>query len=120
MIKQNITLYLPKDVLRKARVFAVERKTSVSGLVVELLTDLVKQKDQYISARSAGGDAAGSWETDSDGSVAGSWTEPREQLCQVPPRAEPSGLVIPTDEPDSAHAAACRVGWRPQSAGLRH
>lgn len=51
MIKQNITLSLPKDVLRKAKSFAVERKTSVSSLVAELLTDLVKQKEQYTSAK---------------------------------------------------------------------
>lgn len=51
MIKQNITLSLPKDVLRKAKVFAVKRKTSVSGLVAELLTDLVTQKDQYTTAK---------------------------------------------------------------------
>lgn len=51
MEKQNITLALPKDLLRRVKHMAVERDTSVSGLLTQFLTELVEQEDGYESAR---------------------------------------------------------------------
>ncbi len=48
---QNITLSLPKDLVRKARLVAVERRTSVSGLLKEFLAEAVAQEDRYAKAR---------------------------------------------------------------------
>jgi hypothetical protein len=41
--KQNITLSVPKDVLREAKHFAVDQGVSLSGFLVEALTDRVKR-----------------------------------------------------------------------------
>lgn len=43
MDKQNITLSLPKDVLREAKHLAVDQGISLSGFLVEALMDRVKQ-----------------------------------------------------------------------------
>jgi len=51
--KQNVTLSLPKDILRKAKILAIEHDTSLSGLMVELLTNLVEQDDRYVKAKQA-------------------------------------------------------------------
>lgn len=49
--KQNITLAVPKALLRKAKVIAAERQTSLSALLTQLLSELVKQEDEYEQAR---------------------------------------------------------------------
>jgi hypothetical protein len=49
--KQNITLSLPKDVLRKAERLAAQRQTSVSGLLAHALERMVEQEDAYCRAR---------------------------------------------------------------------
>ncbi len=38
---QNVTLAIPKDVLRKAKILAVQKNTSLSGLLTQTLIDLV-------------------------------------------------------------------------------
>ena len=43
MDKQNITLSLPKDVLREAKHLAVDQGVSLSGFLVDALMDRVKQ-----------------------------------------------------------------------------
>lgn len=45
--KQNITLSIPRDVLRKAKHIAIERDTSLSGLLTSMLEDLVAKEDAY-------------------------------------------------------------------------
>lgn len=45
--RQNVTLSLPKDVLRKAKIIAIERNTSLSGLLTQLLMEAVKQEERY-------------------------------------------------------------------------
>lgn len=45
--KQNVTLSIPKSLLRKAKIIAINHETSLSGLLVDLLTDVVEQRDQY-------------------------------------------------------------------------
>ena len=51
MEKQNITLSLPKHILRKAKKMAIDHDTSLSGLMVDLLTNLVEQEEQYEIAK---------------------------------------------------------------------
>ncbi len=49
--KQNVTLSLPKSLIRKAKIMAIDHETSLSGLMVELLTDLVEKNEQYAIAK---------------------------------------------------------------------
>ena len=51
METQNITLSLPKRTLRKIRMIAVQRQTSVSGLLTELLEQIADQETGYNRAR---------------------------------------------------------------------
>lgn len=44
---QNVTLSIPKVTLRKAKVLAIERGTSLSGFLTQLLADVVDREDQY-------------------------------------------------------------------------
>lgn len=48
---QNITLALPKPVLRKVKILAVERQTSVSALLTGMLEEIVGREDAYAAAR---------------------------------------------------------------------
>jgi hypothetical protein len=48
---QNVTLAIPKDVLRKAKILAVQKNTSLSGLLTQTLTDLVAHQEAYVQAR---------------------------------------------------------------------
>ena len=45
--RQNFTLSLPKTLLRKIKVLAAKRETSVSSLLTNLLADAVRQDDSY-------------------------------------------------------------------------
>ncbi len=51
METQNITLAIPREILRKAKLIAVHRQSSVSGLLTELLTELVAKTDRYEKAK---------------------------------------------------------------------
>lgn len=48
---QNITLSIPKEVLRRAKHLAIERGTSLSGLLTQLLVDLTTGEEGYRRAR---------------------------------------------------------------------
>lgn len=50
-VKQNITLSLPKDLLQKIKHIAIDKQTSVSGLLTEVLEEIVKKEDLYEKAR---------------------------------------------------------------------
>ena len=50
MEKQNITLAIPKDILRKAKIIAVQEGTSVSGLLARILKELVSHEEGYQTA----------------------------------------------------------------------
>ena len=50
MDKQNVSLSLPRSILRKAEKIAMDQDRSLSELMVELITDLVEREDQYASA----------------------------------------------------------------------
>jgi hypothetical protein len=51
MSTQNVTLALPKDLLKEARLVAVERGTSLSGLLAEYLERAVRDDERYQRAR---------------------------------------------------------------------
>ncbi len=46
-MRQNITLALEQDLLRKARVLAAERGTSVSKMLADALERLVTDEERY-------------------------------------------------------------------------
>ena len=48
---QNITLRLPRDLLRRVKRLAVERETSVSSLISEALARLTGEDRRYAAAR---------------------------------------------------------------------
>ena len=48
---QNVTLAIPKDILRKAKILAVRRNTSLSGLLSDTLAELVRSDESYEQAR---------------------------------------------------------------------
>jgi len=51
METQNITLSIPKKVLKKIKILAAERQTSVSSLLTETLENLIEQETGYAEAR---------------------------------------------------------------------
>jgi hypothetical protein len=50
-LTQNVTLAIPKDILRKAKILAVQKNTSLSGLLTQTLTELVSRQESYEQAR---------------------------------------------------------------------
>ncbi len=50
-MKTNITLKLDRDLLRKVRVIAAEKDTSVSALLAEQLEKAVRERDGYEEAK---------------------------------------------------------------------
>ena len=48
--RQNVTLSLPKDVLRRAKHLAVERGTSLSGLLADQLEAALRDDEAYLGA----------------------------------------------------------------------
>jgi hypothetical protein len=51
MTKTNLTLQLDSEVIRRARVVAAKRGTSVSALVARELIELADREDRYERAR---------------------------------------------------------------------
>jgi hypothetical protein len=51
MERQNVTLSLPKETLRKAKILAAERQTSLSALLTETLEKIVAKSDRYEIAK---------------------------------------------------------------------
>jgi hypothetical protein len=47
---QNVTLAIPKNVLRKAKILAIQRNTSLSGLLTQTLIDLLAHREAYEQA----------------------------------------------------------------------
>lgn len=50
MTVRNITLSLPSDLVRRAKIVAAARDTSVSALVAEYLRSLTATEDDYAAA----------------------------------------------------------------------
>ena len=118
-MKTNITLKLDRDLLRKIRVLAAEKDTSVSGLLAEQLEKAVRERDGYERVHAAEG------ETENLCGVAG------ECAGQLRRRASSESRVVdlntlavcdrqsqlaerfapPTSEPDRSEVRLCeRVG----------
>ena len=49
--RQNITLALPREILKRVKVIAAERGSSVSGLLARALADVVSRDESYRAAR---------------------------------------------------------------------
>jgi hypothetical protein len=52
-MKQNITVALAKETIRKAKVVAAERSTSVSRLLADEIERIVAEHDRYGEAKRA-------------------------------------------------------------------
>ena len=50
-VKRNLTIQLDEDLIRRAKVLAAERGTSVSGLVAQQIAELIAARDRYVRAR---------------------------------------------------------------------
>ena len=48
---QNVTLAIPKNILRKAKILAIQKNTSLSGLLTQTLVDLVSNQEAFNQAR---------------------------------------------------------------------
>ena len=48
---QNVTLAIPKEILPKAKILAVQKNTSLSSLLTQTLVDLVAHQEAYEQAR---------------------------------------------------------------------
>lgn len=49
--KQNVTVSLPQETIRKAKVLAAKRATSISGLLAEQIEMLVGEDEAYEQAK---------------------------------------------------------------------
>jgi hypothetical protein len=48
--KQNLTLSLNRETVRKAKILAAQRSTSISGLLAEEIERLVAEEDDWLRA----------------------------------------------------------------------
>jgi len=53
-VKQNVTLSLPTDTVRRLKVLAAERGTSISRMLTERLEEILNRDDEYERARRRG------------------------------------------------------------------
>jgi hypothetical protein len=50
-MRQNITLSIEKEILKKAKILAAKRETSISKLLAEQLSRAIADEDQYEVAK---------------------------------------------------------------------
>ncbi len=50
-MKSNLTIQLDAELIRRAKMIAAERGTSVSGLVTQQVIELIEARDRYVRAR---------------------------------------------------------------------
>ena len=50
-MKQNITLSIEKDILKKGRIIAAKKETSISRMLSELLKQMVNEEERYNAAK---------------------------------------------------------------------
>ena len=50
-MKQNITLSLEKEIIKKGKILAAERETSISRMLGDLLGQIIASQDQYEAAK---------------------------------------------------------------------
>jgi predicted transcriptional regulator len=53
-MKQNITISLDKEVIRKSKILAAKRETSISKLLADSLESIVDREDSYEAAKRNG------------------------------------------------------------------
>ncbi len=51
METQNVTLALSKNLLRKAKILAIKKNISLSGLLTQTIEDLVSHEEAYEQAK---------------------------------------------------------------------
>jgi len=51
MEKQNVTLALPRDLLKRVKIMAAEKDTSISALLEDLLQERLARHEGYAQAR---------------------------------------------------------------------
>ncbi len=51
METQNVTLTLSKKILRKAKILAIKKNTSLSGLLTQTLEELVSHEEAFEQAK---------------------------------------------------------------------
>jgi hypothetical protein len=49
--KQNVTVALPKSLVRKAKIAAAQQDTSISAILTRMLEDFVRHEDDYERAK---------------------------------------------------------------------
>jgi hypothetical protein len=50
-MKQNITLSIEKELLKKAKLMATKKETSVTKLLTDQLNKMISEEDEYESAK---------------------------------------------------------------------
>jgi len=50
-VKQNVTLSIEKEIIKKGKVIAARKDTSISKMLAGLLNDLVENDDRYEAAK---------------------------------------------------------------------
>ena len=50
-MKQNLTISLEKELIKKAKVLAAQKETSITGLLAEFLAKVVNQEEAYRTAQ---------------------------------------------------------------------
>ena len=50
-MKQNLTISLERDVIKKAKILAAHQDTSITGLVTAYIEKIASQDDQYQASR---------------------------------------------------------------------
>jgi predicted transcriptional regulator len=53
-MKQNITISLDKEVIRKSKILAAKKDTSISKLLADSLESIVRREDVYEAAKRNG------------------------------------------------------------------
>ena len=51
MENQNITLSIPKEILKQVKLIAVQKNTSVSKLLTQKLQEIVEKENAYLRAK---------------------------------------------------------------------
>ena len=51
-MKQNITLSLEKEIIKKSKILAVKKDTSISKMIGDLLKEITEKEDEYEAAKS--------------------------------------------------------------------
>jgi len=50
-MKQNITLSIEKDIIKKGKVIAAKKETSISKMLGDLLKEITEKEDEYEAAK---------------------------------------------------------------------